>query len=405
MTVQDLLQRGRECEAAGDPDGAEAAYRKADELHDAEGAILLGLVLKRRGDVEGAADAFRRSEARGHPEAGSSLGNLLADNGDIDGARAAYERSIAAGSADAVLNLGILLAEQGVVDEALQHLRVAQNNGDAGASWVIGRLLQDREDFAGAADAYRRGADGGNANAAFGLGAVLTRLDDQDGARAAFQKAHDLGHASAEQVLESLDARAAARAAAETGVKWAQLYGAACGAVVAAASACLEVANRSVGAQNMAAQRPQQEISIRTFTQFAENAEREFAPLYRNFDEARVAARDLAAQLLASQSEPIYAELILASSVDEEALGNVATAKSILSANYRPSPVGFIQGVHEANGLMQMDDDPDGGNIYRPAAASISDERSCPWCAETVKAAAVICRFCGRDIQIQPNVG
>ena len=32
-----------------------------------------------------------------------------------------------------------------------------------------------------------------------------------------------------------------------------------------------------------------------------------------------------------------------------------------------------------------------------------SEERTCPWCAETIKAAAVICRFCGRDIQAQPS--
>lgn len=26
------------------------------------------------------------------------------------------------------------------------------------------------------------------------------------------------------------------------------------------------------------------------------------------------------------------------------------------------------------------------------------DERSCPFCAETIKAAAKLCRFCGKDI-------
>jgi len=25
--------------------------------------------------------------------------------------------------------------------------------------------------------------------------------------------------------------------------------------------------------------------------------------------------------------------------------------------------------------------------------------RDCPWCAETIKAAAIVCRFCGRDVQ------
>ena len=30
--------------------------------------------------------------------------------------------------------------------------------------------------------------------------------------------------------------------------------------------------------------------------------------------------------------------------------------------------------------------------------AAIGDTRACPWCAETIKAAAIICRFCGREV-------
>jgi Flp pilus assembly protein TadD len=93
MTVDEARDRGRRCQEAGDLEGAERAYREADELHDAESAILLGLVLKQRGDLPNAADAFRRAEARGHPEAASSLGTLLWESGDVEGAKAAYERA------------------------------------------------------------------------------------------------------------------------------------------------------------------------------------------------------------------------------------------------------------------------------------------------------------------------
>ncbi len=34
----------------------------------------------------------------------------------------------------------------------------------------------------------------------------------------------------------------------------------------------------------------------------------------------------------------------------------------------------------------------------RIAAAALSDDRDCPFCAERIKRAAIICRFCGRDV-------
>jgi tetratricopeptide (TPR) repeat protein len=403
MTVEDLMRRGGECEAAGDLKGAEAAYREADELEDAEGAILLGLVLQRRGDLRDAAEAFQRAEGRGHAEAGSCLGNMLWDGGDVEGAKTAYEQSIAAGSAGAVLNLGLMLTQQDAVDEALPHLRAAEETGSAEASWAIGKILEGRGNFQGAAKAYRRGAEGGNADAAYGLGSVLETLGDRDGARAPLQKAHDLGHQGAGKVLDAMDTEATARASVETAANWAQLYVAACGEVLTAANACLEVTNRAVGARNTAAQRPQHEISIQHFTTYAEQAEREFAPLYRKFEEACGAARDAAGQLLTAQSDPILSEMLLASSVEQGVLDNVATAKGLLGANYGPSPAAFLEGIDEANGLMQ--NSPDEGSIYRSPALAQSDDRTCPWCAETIKSAAVICRFCGRDVQVEANAG
>lgn len=327
---------------------------------------------------------------------------LLSDAGDIVGATAAYERSIAAGSTDAVLNLGLMLAGQDAVDEALPYLRTAEETGDVTASWAIGKLLQEREDLQGAATAYRRGADGGNAHAAYGLGSVLEKLGDREGAWAAFQRAHDLGHQGAGEIIETMNIEAPARTSPETAAKWTQLYAAACGEVLASANACLEAANDAVGARTMAAERPQHEISIKHFTTFAEEAERNFAPLYSTFEAARTAARDTAAKLLAAAPEPTP-ELLLATMLDEQMLDVVATVKGLLSASYGPSATSFLHGIDEANGLMQTATDE--GNIYRPRVAAQSGERPCPWCAETIKAAAVICRFCGRDVQIQANAG
>jgi tetratricopeptide (TPR) repeat protein len=418
MTIEELLSRGRECQAAGDVTGAEEAYREADERDDAEGAILLGLIVKQRGDLSSAADAFRRAEGRGHPEAASSLGNLLWDSGDLDGAKAAYERSVQAGSANAELNLGLLLTQEGAADEALPYLRSAEKKGLPEASWAVGTILEDQNDFRGAEAAYRRAAEAGDPNAAYGLGVVLIKLNDAEGARAAFQRAHDLGHEGAGQLLQALDQQAGTVSGAsadqgpnpggttaglsvETAVELARQYVAACKAVLAAANACLEVANQAVGARNMAAQRPQHEISIQTFVRMAETKEKDFIPLYRAFADACASARDTAASLLAVQTN-YDPESVLMGSAEEGELNDVATVKAILHVDYGYTPAAFIEGVRESNVLMQ-NPFPEGGNIYTPPPSAQSAERTCPWCAETIKAAAVICRFCGRDVQPQPN--
>lgn len=180
-------------------------YRQADELGDAEAAILLGNVLRRRGELGPAREAYERAEARGHREAAMSLGNLLSDLGDRDGAKAAYLRSIALGSTIASLNLGLMLAEHGETDEALVHLRRAADDGDTSAFLGIGKVHELRRDWAAAAEAYRRGADLGDAACAFGLGVALYEQGEGLAARASFQQAQDLGHDSAADLLEALD--------------------------------------------------------------------------------------------------------------------------------------------------------------------------------------------------------
>jgi hypothetical protein len=189
--------------------------------------------------------------------------------------------------------------------------------------------------------------------------------------------------------------------------RWAQLYAAACQEVFGSANACLEVANRAVGARRMIAQHqndglPGTPIAIRNFTSMAEKSEQEFVPLYRAFDEACAHARETAANFIGAAETKDEAEVRLGMSVEEAVLDNVATAKAILSSNYGSTPYAFIEGLEQTNAIIQGP--PQDGNIYTPLAPSASDQRACPWCAETIKAAAVICRFCGRDVNVQPNV-
>jgi S-DNA-T family DNA segregation ATPase FtsK/SpoIIIE len=197
-----------------------AAYRQADELGDAEAAILLGNALRGRGDVGPAREAYERAEARGHREAAMSLGNLLSDLGDKDGAKAAYLRSIQLGSTIASLNLGLMLAGDGETDEALIHLRRATDQGDSSGFWGIGKIHEQRRDWVAAAAAYRRGADLRDAACAFGLGIALYEQGDRAGARAAVHLAKELGHDGAADLLEALD-----RELASVGQLWSNVMG------------------------------------------------------------------------------------------------------------------------------------------------------------------------------------
>ena len=57
-------------ENRGDLDRAEAAYRRADQRGDADGAMSLGRLLKTRGELEDADAATRRAIERGYVERG-----------------------------------------------------------------------------------------------------------------------------------------------------------------------------------------------------------------------------------------------------------------------------------------------------------------------------------------------
>ena len=390
MTVPELLARGRECQQNGDAAGAEAAYREADAQGDAEGAILLGMHLRGAGRFDEATGAFARAEERGHVEAASCLGNMLWDQEDFAGARTAFERAERAGSADAAYNLGLLLAQLG--DPAgLPYLRRFEAEGDIGASWSIGRLLEGQGDTSGALAAYQAGAAGGDSRAAFDRGALLFKANDREGARAAFERAQYLGHPEADGILASFGSDDKKQRDADLG----RAYAAICVEIWDSVNACLEKANRAFGARNTANMRPQHPISIQSFTTIAEEAEREFAPAYRRFADAVDAGRRAAANLLATQPDPDDVEFMMFALIPTDVLDTVAAAKAFMMATFNPTPAGFIEGINQSNQLMKQ---PMDGNIYRPAAAATADERTCPWCAETIKSAARICRFCNRDV-------
>ncbi len=96
----------------GDWQGAEDAYRRADDAGDGAAAAAVGLLRERRGDLAGAEDAYRRADERGDANGTFRLGLLLSAHGDWDGATEAWRRVDERGTERVPLELEQLLDEQ-----------------------------------------------------------------------------------------------------------------------------------------------------------------------------------------------------------------------------------------------------------------------------------------------------
>lgn len=180
----------------GDLSGAEAAYRRADELGHPSSATNLGVILEDRGDMVDAEAAYRRADRRGDAAGTFNLGGLLVAKDDLAGAEAAYARAAERGDTDATTNLGRLLEQRGDVAGAKAAYQHGDERGDAAAASNLGRLLEEWGDLEGAEAAYRRAAERGDAEGAFNLGGLLAEKNDYSGAEAAYARADELGHRS-----------------------------------------------------------------------------------------------------------------------------------------------------------------------------------------------------------------
>lgn len=189
----------------------------------------------------------------------------------------------------------------------------------------------------------------------------------------------------------------------ESAVEGAFLYAAACAEVIKRGNAAGEEASTAVAARNKAAE-PQHPISREHFERFARDAERDFIPLYKAFAEACSTARDIAAAFRAVTSSGDV-EAVLHDALDHEAYSQTEVAGHILRTTYGPTPATFIAGLESSNAAIKADiyyfgDDGFIPHVYSPPVA---DEKTCPWCAETIKAAAKICRFCNREVASPQN--
>lgn len=191
MEVEALKQTAVACAASGDLKGEIAALQQADDLGDAQAAILLGNALRQGQDVELARAAYERAEQRGHSEAGTHLGNLLRDLGERKEARLAFLRSEQLGSTLASLHLGLMLVDDKADDEALTHLQKAADAGESAGFLAIGKIHDRRRDWTAAAKAYHSGAQLGDSQCRLHLKMALFRQRHHGETNAPLQETGD----------------------------------------------------------------------------------------------------------------------------------------------------------------------------------------------------------------------
>jgi tetratricopeptide (TPR) repeat protein len=197
-TPEEAFQLGVAAYNVGTLDRAERAMQKSGDAKNPEVAgqalFNLGVLAEERGDLEGAEAAYRRADERGHADAAFALGVLLQQRGDLEGAEAAYRRADERGHVTASFALGVLLQQRGDLQGAEAAYRRAEKHGHLQATLLRGALLHQRGDLQGAEDAYRRASEGGFGEAATSLGALLRHRGDLEGAKAAYQRADELTH-------------------------------------------------------------------------------------------------------------------------------------------------------------------------------------------------------------------
>jgi hypothetical protein len=172
----------------------------------------------------------------------------------------------------------------------------------------------------------------------------------------------------APRMVERDPGGASAGDAAELRPMLALEYGRACSAVMAASRAALDVANQAFGAWKKAQQRPQHEISIRNITMFAQNADREFAPLFSALQAAVGAARAAGIKLSSQFGDPEEAEVFLGLALDDRTYSDVDAAIHLLRNDAPPDARGFhdfILRVNHAIATTPAGGEPGfPGNIY-----------------------------------------
>jgi hypothetical protein len=205
---------------------------------------------------------------------------------------------------------------------------------------------------------------------------------------------------------DGVSSEAALRADEPRHIQQLRRYAEAIGLTMKSFEETLKIANRAVGARRQSQERPQHEISIKHFQDYADEADAEFVPLLKDFLRQMELTRVAAAEVLSGRPEGIGdPEMLFMVMVEDETYRAAGVIRHALDVDFGTTPQQFLDGLEATNAKVRADIYGYGepgfiGVIHAPPVAAISDERPCPWCAETIKTAAVICRFCNREVSM-----
>jgi tetratricopeptide (TPR) repeat protein len=155
---------GRALAFQGDRQGAEAEFRKANELDptDADGPRGLGKIEEQQGNLDAALEQYRKAEqiAPGDVEARADIGRVLLAKKDYMGAVSELKQAegISESSWEIHELYGKALLGTGQTDLAIGELKeaIALNPSRAVAMTELGSALEEKGDWVGALEQYRK---------------------------------------------------------------------------------------------------------------------------------------------------------------------------------------------------------------------------------------------------------